>query len=166
MEARELTSREDASYAYSFSMFLPRDFPVVPTRLVIAQWKQYCPSGKCTLDNPVVAIRYQSGELRVTLHVGPKTQTLFRTREEIRGRWLDFAFLIRFSRGAEGRVKASLDGRQIVDYSGPTAYPEAFGYPPSGRFFFKMGLYRDRMAEPMTIYIDEYRKKELAKPEF
>jgi hypothetical protein len=24
-----------------------------------------------------------------------------------------------------------------------------------------MGLYRDLMAEPMTIYIDEYRKKEL-----
>jgi hypothetical protein len=25
-----------------------------------------------------------------------------------------------------------------------------------------MGLYRNAMAEPMTIYIDEYRKKQLA----
>jgi hypothetical protein len=43
------------------------------------------------------------------------------------------------------------------------AYPEsaATGYTHPGRFYFKMGLYRDLMPEPMTIYIDEYRKKEL-----
>jgi hypothetical protein len=161
LEARELTSREDVAYSYSFSMFLPGDFPVVATRLVIAQWKQYCPSGQCRFDNPVLALRYRSGELALTLHVGPKTRTLFSTRDEIRGRWLDFTFLIRFSRGNGGRVKASLDGREIADYAGPTAYAEAFGYPPGGRFFFKMGLYRDRTPETMTIYIDEYGKKEL-----
>ena len=160
MEARELTSVEGSAYSYAFSLFLPRDFPVVPTRLIIAQWKQYCPSGKCGKDNPVLALRYQAGELRVTLHAGPKTKTLFSTRADIRGQWLDFAFLIRFSRGDDGRVQASLNGRPIADYTGLTAYSEAFGYPPSGRFYFKTGLYRDRMAEPMTIYIDEYRKKE------
>ena len=162
MEARELTSCEDAAYSYSFSMFLPKDFPVLPVRLVIAQWKQYCPSDQCTLDNPVLALRYRSGELSVTLHVGPKTRALFSTRDEVRGKWLDFTFLIRFSQGDRGWVKASLNGREIADYTGPTAYTEAFGYPPSGRFFFKMGLYRDRTPETMTIYIDEYRKKELS----
>lgn len=96
------------------------------------------------------------------MHAGSKTRTLFRTKDEIRGQWLDFIFLIRFSRGEGGRIRASLDGRQIADYTGVTAYSETFGYPPSGRFFFKMGLYRDRMAEPMKIYVDEYRKKELA----
>lgn len=161
MEARELTSWEDSAYSYTFSMFLPRDFPIVPTRLVIAQWKQYCPSGKCSQDNPVLALRYQAGEFRVTSHAGPKTRTLFSTKDEIRGKWLDFIFLVRFCRGKDGRVMASLDGRPIVDYTGPTAYSEAFGYPPSSRFFFKMGLYRDRTAEPMKIYVDEYRKKEL-----
>jgi Polysaccharide lyase len=166
MEARELTSREDSAYEYSFSLFLPHDFPIVPTRLVIAQWKQYCPSGQCDPNNPVLALRYQGGEFRVTLHAGAKTRTLFRTKDEIRGKWLDFTFLIRFSRGDKGRVKASLNGRQIADYTGATAYSEAFGYPPSGRFYFKMGLYRDRMVETMKIYADEYRKRELLKEGF
>ncbi len=162
MEARPLTSHEGPAYEYSFSLFLPADFPAVPTRLVIAQWKQYCPSGRCSQDNPVVALRYQGGRLRVTLHSGDKARTLFSTRDEIRGRWLDFRFLIRFSRGDQGRIQAWLDGRRIVDYAGATAYSEAFGFPPAGLFFFKMGLYRDRASVPMTIYIDEYRKKELA----
>jgi hypothetical protein len=50
-----------------------------------------------------------------------------------------------------------------VDYKGATAYPEkaATGYPDPSLFYFKMGLYRDLMAEPMTIYIDEYRKVQL-----
>src|SRR5476649_337863 len=41
-EATELVSKEGLVYEYSFSMFLPNDFIIVPTRLVIAQWKQYC----------------------------------------------------------------------------------------------------------------------------
>jgi hypothetical protein len=161
MEAYDLVSYEDRDYSYSFSILLPRDFPVVPTRLVIAQWKQFCPSGRCRPDNPVLALRYQAGELRLTLRAGPKTQTLFRTKEEIRGRWLDLAFRVRFSRGDEGRIQALLNGRSIADYKGPTAYAETYGYPPRGRFYFKTGLYRDRSDVPMTIYLDEYRKREL-----
>src|ERR1035438_6420334 len=42
LEASELVSKEDVTYEYSFSMYLPADFPIVPTRLVIAQWKQDC----------------------------------------------------------------------------------------------------------------------------
>jgi hypothetical protein len=29
----------------------------------------------------------------------------------------------------------------------------------SARYYFKVGLYRDRMPQPMTIYVDEYRKE-------
>src|SRR5262249_47736557 len=38
MEASRLNSREDMPYEYSWSMYLPADFPIVPTRLVVAQW--------------------------------------------------------------------------------------------------------------------------------
>jgi hypothetical protein len=43
----------------------------------------------------------------------------------------------------------------VVDFRGPTAYPEnsTTGYRSPSLFYFKMGLYRDLMAEPMTIYI-------------
>jgi hypothetical protein len=64
MEARALTSRENDAYEFSFSMFFPQNFQIVPVRLVVAQWKQYCPEGgNCSDDSPVLAIRYISGAL-------------------------------------------------------------------------------------------------------
>jgi hypothetical protein len=164
MEARKLTSKENVAYEHSFSMFIPTNFPIVPVRLVIAQWKQNCPDGgNCSDDSPVVAIRYVAGVLKITHQIGPHQTTLFETKEELRGKWLDFKFQIRFSTNENGRIKAWLNDKAVVDYTGINAYPEnaTTSYPSPSRFYFKMGLYRDLMAEPMTIYIDEYRKKEL-----
>jgi hypothetical protein len=159
MEARSLVSKEDTAYEYSFSMFMPADFPIVPTRLVIAQES----SDPCSDDSPVLAIRYVSGELRITHALDGKRTTLFARRGEFRNRWLDFRFRIRFSPKATGRVEAWLGTEQIVDFHGATADTEsaATGYPSPSHFYFKMGLYRDVMADPMTIYIDEYRKHQL-----
>ncbi|MGA2240521.1 MAG: polysaccharide lyase [Verrucomicrobiota bacterium] len=164
LEAKKLTSKENAAYEYSFSMFIPTNFPIVPTRLVIAQWKQYCGGNdNCSDDSPVVAIRYVSGVLNITHQIGPHQTTLYETKEELRNQWLDFRFQIRFSTNETGRVKAWLNNKAVVDYTGVNAYPEneQTGYIHPSRFYFKMGLYRDLMAEPMTIYIDEYRKREL-----
>lgn len=51
----------------------------------------------------------------------------------------------------------------MIDYRGVTAYPEnaTTGYANPSHFYFKMAVYRDVMDAPMTIYIDEYRKKQL-----
>ena len=162
MEAKKLTSKENEAYEFSFSMFLPTNFPIVPTRLVIAQWKQCCPNGVSD-DSPVVAVRYVSGALKITHQTGPHQMTLFETNTELRGQWLDFRFQMRFSTNTTGRIKAWLNDKAVVDYTGVNAYPEneKTGYLNPSRFYFKMGLYRDLMAEPMTIYIDEYRKKQL-----
>ena len=43
-EDNQLFGRENVPYETSFSMYFPADFPIVPVRLVIAQWKQYCGS--------------------------------------------------------------------------------------------------------------------------
>ena len=161
---RNLVSRENSAYEYSFSEFIPTNFPIVPVRLVLAQWKQYCPEGgNCSDDSPVVAIRYVSGVLKITHQTCPHQTTLYKSKEELRGRWLGFKFQIRFATNETGRIKAWLNDKQVVDYKGFNAYPEsaATGYPSPSYFYFKMGLYRDLMAEPMTIYIDEYRKREL-----
>ena len=107
--------------------------------------------------------RFVPGELKITHQIGPHQTTLYETKEKLRNQWLDFKFQIRFSTNENGRIKAWLDNKQIVDYQGVNGYPEneQTGYANPSRFYFKMGLYRDLMAEPMTIYIDEYRKKEL-----
>jgi hypothetical protein len=164
LEAKKLTSKENVNYEQSFSMFIPTNFPIVPTRLVIAQWKQYCGGNdNCEDDSPVLAIRYMSGTLKITQNIAKHETVLYQEQAEFRGRWLDFKFQTRFTTNQNGRIKAWLNGRRLVDYTGVNAYPEtaATGYPSPSRFYFKMGLYRNVMPEPMTIYIDEYRKKEL-----
>lgn len=169
LEAGKLTAKEGVNYEQSFSMFFPTNFPVVPVRLVIAQWKQYCANGRnCSDDSPVLAVRYIAGELRITQDLDKKYIVLYRAKDEYRGRWLDFKFQVRFSPEENGRIKAWLDDKLLVNYHGVTANPEnaATGYPSPGRFYFKMGLYRNVMPESMTVYIDEYRKRELPKEGF
>jgi len=162
LEDRSLVSIEGSKYEYKFSMFLPETFPIVSTRLVIAQWKQYCPSGQaCSDDSPVVAIRYQSGKLFVTLQTDSGRVTLYTLKDEIRNRWLDFKFQIRFSKQNNGEILAFLNDQEIVHFNGIVSYSENRGYLSKNWYYFKMGLYRNIMPEPMTIYIDEYSKKEI-----
>jgi hypothetical protein len=160
-EFRDLVSHEDIYYSYSFSIFLPRDFPIVSSRLVIAQWKQYSESENFSVNNPVIALRYKSGKLRITCQVEEDKIDLYKQKVDIRNKWLDFKFHIRFSTKENGRIKAWMNEEKIVDYAGPTAYSEKYGYTTPNYFYFKIGLYRDRIPEPMTIYIDEYRKQRL-----
>lgn len=160
-EARRFYSIENSNYYYSFSLFLPPDFPIVPTRLVIAQWKQDCRLGNCDPGNPVIALRFVSGILYVTLQTGREQIILYHREDSVLNRWLDFKFLIRFSRNENGRIMAWLCGTPIVDYTGATAYSGAFGNPDKGKFYFKTGLYRDRMDRMMTIFIDGYLKRQV-----
>lgn len=164
LQIADLAPHEGLRYEYQFSMLLPEDFPIVDTRLVIAQWKQYCQGGDeapCSDDSPVLAIRYVAGELYITLQTDSGVKKLYRLNDEIRNRWLDFKFQIRFSRQTDGEIKAFLNDKEIINYKGVTSYSESHGYPVKSRYYFKMGLYRDIMAQPMSIYIDEFRMTEL-----
>jgi hypothetical protein len=165
LEAGFLESIEGIKYEFQFSMFLPDSFPIVPVRLVIAQWKQDCPGkAPCSKYSPVLAIRYVSGRLFVTLQTDSTRKTLYELNEEVRNQWLDFKFQVRFSRQNDGEIEAFLNGKEIVNYKGITSYPDGRANPSEkNRYYFKMGLYRDRMLVPMTIYIDEYSKKEIIK---
>lgn len=158
MENWRFWSRAGLTYSQSFSLYLPVDFPIVNDRLVIAQWKQLCEWKSCRPDNPVLAIRFVNGVLFITRKDDAGEEMIYKTRNEIRGRWLNFRFVTRFSPHTDGLIDGWLDGQQIVHYRGVTAYSRERGYPQAGVFFFKMGLYRNLMAFPMTIYVDSYRK--------
>jgi hypothetical protein len=160
-EADYLHCSEEIKYEYRFSMFLPDSFPIVKNRLIIAQWKQTCPAHYCSDDSPILAIRYQSGKLFITLNNDSGRHRLYELNEEVRNRWLDFRFDIRFSQ-SNGEIKGFLNDKNIIDYKGITSYSEKRQYHSrNNSYYFKMGLYRDRMPEPMSIYLDEYSKKEI-----
>ena len=44
-----------------------------------------------------------------------------------------------------------MDGAKVVTFKGPTASKFA-----ADRFYFKVGLYRDRWKAPMTMYLDDF----------
>jgi hypothetical protein len=162
LEATRLLSLEGAEYEFKFSMFLPDTFPISPVRLVVAQWKELCVGDSCHNDSPVVAMRYSSGVFSITLQTSDHRTNLYECSDEIRNRWIDFRFLIRFSTGQDGKLIAYMDDKEIVKYNGITSYPESRGYTlKKNRYYFKMGLYRDIIPEPMCIYIDDYSKKEI-----
>jgi len=163
LESWWLYSRIGRSYVYSFSLYLPREFPQSSERLVIAQWKQLCEASVCQPDNPILAIRYTGGQLKITRQDEHGNAVLYQCKKDVRGRWLDFRFVTRFDPDSQGSIDATLDGSPIVHYRGPTAYQPARGYPARGLVYFKFGLYRDALNEPpWTIYLDEYRKDQCA----
>ena len=170
LEARPLTARQGVPYEYSFSMFFPADLPIVPTRLVIAQWKDFCGGEHkpCDDDSPVLAFRYISGELLITQDLDHDHIILWRKSAEFRNRWLDFRIRARFQPDDHGRVQVWLNNEPILDHTGQTLNRPgpASGYPEQGYIYFKMGLYRNLMQQPMTVYIDEYRKRQLRDGEF
>jgi hypothetical protein len=162
IEAYPWTTRKNVPYEVSWSMYLPQDFPIVPVRLVVAQWWEYCRSSDlpCSNDSPVLAVRYIGGELLITQDLNHLYNVLYREKRDLRGRWLDLRFQVKFTPESTGFVRAWLDGKQVVDFAGATSNPEnaTTGYGPPVFLPFKMGLYRNVMPEPMTIYFDEYRK--------
>jgi hypothetical protein len=126
-----------------------------------------CEWTSCRPDNPLLAIRYQSGERSLIRQDERAKSVLYSTKQEMHGRWLDFRFETRFSRGQDGRIDAWRNGESILRYQGPTLYQEQLSRAtrlPSPRLrLFKTGLYRGQMQLPMTICLDQYRKDELSR---
>jgi hypothetical protein len=148
--AHEHWARFGETHDYAFSMFIPTDFPIADLRLVTSQWKQICTD--CAQNrSPIVAQRYRKGELRITIETPRGRQTIFRRAGAFHGRWLDLRYL------TDGAVTAWLDGAQVVDYRGPLGFADD---PPD--VYFRLGLYRNRMAQPMVLYFDDFRTERLA----
>lgn len=150
-EADGLWARFGESHEYGFSMYLPPDFPIVDTRLVIGQWKQACQD--CSKNrSPIVAQRFRGGVFFVTIETSQGRKIIYQHRQSILGQWLDLRYRIRYE-WSEGAVTMWLNGGRVAEYRGPLGYPDD---PPE--VYFKFGLYRDRLSQPMTIYFDDYRK--------
>jgi hypothetical protein len=153
-EARGLEARFGETHEYRFSMYVPADFPIVDTRLVTSQWKQDCVV--CARNrSPIVAQRYRRGVLFVTIETLNGRTTIYRHPERIQGRWLDVRYRIRFG-WTDSALTLWVNGAQVTEYRGPLGYPDD---PPVVRF--RMGVYRDRLPQPMVIYFDDYRKERI-----
>ena len=133
---------------YGFSFLLPTDFPIVDDRLVITSWKQSDVEG-----SPLIGQRFRSG--RHSLKIRPPgvsgSGTTYRLPPFQMGRWTDMVYHIRYSSAGDGQIEVWMNGNRIVSYRGATASVHG-----ADRFYHKIGLYRDRWKEPMTMYVDNF----------
>lgn len=141
---------------YGFSQFLPRDFPNVDSRLVIAQWWANYRSQK-TKDTaaPPLSLNYRNGILSVVLRYSdkdswddtdPNRTVIYENKNIFLGQWNDFVFQIRWSHKQDGFVNMWLNSKQVLSYKGPVGY----NIGPK----FKFGLYRDDNESTQIIYFD------------
>jgi hypothetical protein len=147
---------------YSFSTFIPQDFPIVETPTVITQWHASEDSGEgLAARSPVLAHRYANGDLVIDSRFSrQKTQrandgiskVLYKHVNFPRGMWHDFLYRIRWSYLPDGLVECWLDGKQIIAYKGPVGYNDDNGP------YFKFGLYHHDGISPFIIYHDEYSR--------
>ena len=129
---------------YGFSFLVPKDFPIVDDRLVIGSCKQ------SDVPRPITAQRFRNG--RHTFTVESQGQKESYSLPPIRlGQWVDMIYHMRYSTDQDGQVEVWMNGRRVVEYRGPTAEASA-----KNAFYHKIGLYRDRLKIPMTIYYDNY----------
>lgn len=157
LERKALGPVEGATYFYGFGVYLPEDFPVLDNRLVLAQWKQHHGPG-VSLISPPLAVRYVNGDFFITLQTSEDRKVLYKTDEEVRGRWIDLDFLFSFRRDDQGHINTWMEGQKIIDFNGNTCYSEEHGYTGPSKFYFKMGLYRDTLPIPMTAHFSDFRK--------
>jgi len=129
---------------YGFSLLVPKDFPLVDDRLVIASCKQ------SDVSRPIVAQRFRNGLHTVTVESQGHKES-YKLPPIPLGQWIDMIYHVRYSTGTDGLVEIWMNGKKVVTYSGSAADPTA-----KNAFYHKIGLYRDRLNVPMTIYYDNY----------
>lgn len=143
---------------YKFSVYFPSDFYIVDNRLVFAQWKEE------TSDplSPIMSLNFRNGKISFNIS-NSKTRTInrkikFFLEENVLGKWNTFKIQYKISTNHNGFVKAWHNDRLFVDYKGHIGYRYN-----EDLIYFKMGLYRDELDVPQTIFIDEfYRSAKLS----
>ena len=128
---------------YSWSTFVPRDYPRSRRWQVITQWKNEG-TGSPPLELDIIGDQFQ-----LSASVAGRSRTVWRAPIR-RGRWTDFSMHLRFSeRGSDARIRLFRDGRMVVDRRGlPTLFR-------GKRSYWKLGLYRDSaIRAPATLYHD------------
>lgn len=152
-ESKSLESLLESTYKYSFNFLLPGGFSKIQNRLVLSQWKQRCLD--CSLKrSPIIALRYEGGKIYSTISNNQGKQKFSKHKVE-NGVWHKIDLEVKFSTN-KGFTKIFLNGVQITDFVGQTAYEDDLD-----GVYFKFGLYRDEIDKEQSIYFDDFSKSKL-----
>lgn len=165
----EFYAQDESHYLYSFSVYVPLDIPMTPdNRCIIAQWHDQDMGVKLpsVIHSPPLSISLNLNELEVKLCLsddsGKCTKKNLFTGKIRFGEWQDFAFDIRWSRGATGRIHGWLDGRKIISYNGADLNKRYSAPQDNLGPYMKLGIYCAKgPSAPLVIYHDNYSRTDL-----
>lgn len=138
----------DNSVWYLISFYFPKGFFIADNRLVFAQWKQYAPH----YGSPFLSARYINNKFSFKV-TGENVVKKFNKKIDLRGKWHVIIVNYKLGTNQTGFAKGWLDSELVMDYKGEMDYSPAPNY-----IFFKMGLYRDTLEQPQTIYFNKFRR--------
>ena len=138
---------------YSWEIYLAPDFPSGPEQsqggLSFAEFKE---NNECATINFVQIPGYTDSDLSFTMNLSTgnidkqfpgkvkECALLFNKKvadtREMRGRWTRFEMFMRWSHGSGGRAMIFVDGKQMVDFTGPTCHSDCLKRNP-----FQYGIY-------------------------
>ncbi len=155
-ERAEITERPEVRVPsgvdiwYGFNFFIPKDFQVNDNRLVIAQWKSPSKGG----ESPVISLRYQEGEL-IGQVMKEDERVKFKYPNVEMGVWNQVMANYLLNDNHEGHCEFVLNGKTFGTYAGEMGKK---GLP--SHMYYKMGLYRDHVSYPQSMYFDRFRRGE------
>lgn len=155
-ERAEISEREEifvplnSNIWYAFSFYFPDDFPILDNRLVFAQWKQFYKEEK---QSPFMSFRCINGQLSFRVVGNNNLVKKYFWGKDPKGKWHDAIVNYQLNDSLEGAVNVWIDNELLTNYQG------AFGFDHINNFtYFKMGLYRDSVDIPQTIYLGRFRR--------
>ena len=135
---------------YAFSFYFPKDFIILNNRLIFTQWKQFYREEK---QSPFLSFRYINGQLSFRVMGKNGLNQKYLWPKDPRGNWHDVLVNYRLSENLEGFVKVLIDKDILTEYEGPLGFDFI-----KKLTYFKMGLYRDSIEIPQTIFLDRFRR--------
>ena len=143
---------------YGFSMYIPDDGSVIGSKTYIGQW-HYAGVGsplRGTSKEPLISQVFAgsaSDMLAIKVHHDKGVEHLLMENFK-RGQWHDMVYHIKFYSNDSGLLNVWWNGKQVVNYRGPTMYRGSVT-------FFKFGIYTHRANEmpadnKLVVYFDEY----------
>lgn len=145
-------TRQGEENRYSWSNFIPGDYPVSDRSQELVQWKNEGPG------SPPLTFGLRGRCL--TLRTGPQDgERLVWATPVVLGRWLDFRARVRWSPSTrDGRVWLDYRGRRVLNGA-----PVATMYPGRGNFL-RLGLTRDPQIRSTAVVFARDVKIESLRP--
>jgi len=152
-ERAEITDPEELKPGmdiwYGFSVYIPKDFEISNNRLVIAQWKQP-PLG--TSPSPFVSWRFQEGKI-IGQIVNEAERLKFKFSNIEKGVWNRLIINYMLDNNDKSHCQFIVNDEKQI-YEGKMGYANL----PKEKIWFGMGLYRDHLPNPQTLYFDKFRR--------